>query len=125
MGQKVRKNEARNTSGSREQQKPAHSNEGGNSANNNKLEQKLEQLENEWSYEKIVKVASAGFVLLSVFLSVKYRKKLEEFGDSVASMLGVESLDEFTPPAPLLEKFGIRRQNEIDKEAEKLLSRLA
>lgn len=128
MGQRAKRteyDEQKETRGAsnnnKSQNRPAQNNQGGSS--NVNLEKKLEQLEGEWSYEKILKVAAAGFVIASVFLSVKHKKKIEEFSQSVASMLGVESLDEFNPPPMLLEKFGLRRQQDIDKEVEKLLSR--
>lgn len=101
--------------GERAQNKPAPSQQ----ASTGK-EKELEELESEWSYEKIAKVAAAGFVILGVFLSVKNRKKIEEFGKSVAQMLGVESLDQWAPPPVLLEKFGIRTQKEIDEDIQAL-----
>lgn len=83
-------------------------------------EEQLEELESEWSYEKIAKVAAAGFVILGVFLSAKNRKKMTEFADSIAAMLGVESLEQWSPPPVLLEKFGIRTQKEIDEDIQAL-----
>jgi hypothetical protein len=89
------------------------------------IEQELEKLESEWSYEKVAKVAAAAFVILGVFLSPKKRRKMEEFGDSMAEMLGVESLEQWTPPPVILEKIGLRRQEEIDEEIKELQEQVA
>lgn len=129
MGQKrknVHNNNPQNESrasqqGTREQdQRQAPAGQGGS-----KLEQKLEELQSEWTLERIKEVASAAVVIIGVFLSVKNRKKLEEAGQKVASILGVENLRDWTPPEGLLNMLGIRRQEEVDKEVEKLYSRLA
>lgn len=101
--------------GERAQSKSAPSKQG-----NQDIEKELEELESEWSYDKIAKVAAAGFVILGVFLSRKNRRKIEEFGRSVAQMLGVESLEQWTPPPMLLEKFGLRTQQEIEEDIQAL-----
>lgn len=128
MGQKAKKTgrEEQNTHGSsRETQgSAAPAKQGGNNVPAN-IQSKLDELESEWSLEKIKKVAAAGFVLLGVFLTVKNRKKVEDFGTTVASMLGIESLEDFVPPKGLLDKFGIRLQEDIDKDISKLRARLA
>lgn len=112
--------ESRNESGTREQGNQTVSRQGGSN-----IEKKIEELESEWTVERIKEVAGAAFVLLGVFLAVKNRRKLEEFGQKVASVLGVESLNDWTPPEGLLNMLGIRKQDEVDTELQKLQSRLA
>lgn len=91
----------------------------------NKLRSKLEELESAWSLEKIMKLAIAGFTLLSIFLNNKSRRKLEEFADSIASILGVESLQDWTPPDNILKKLGIRHEKAISEEIEYLKTQLS
>ena len=80
----------------------------------------LEDLKAEWSYEKVVEVAAAVLTIASIFLNKTQKRKLDEFGESVSSILGVESLRDWTPPAGVLKKIGLRSQGDIDKEISRL-----
>lgn len=90
-----------------------------------KLEAKLEELQSEWTVERIKEVAAAALVLVGVFITAKKRRKIEEAGEKIASVLGVKSLRDWTPPEGLLGMLGIRKQEDVDKEVEKLYTRLA
>jgi hypothetical protein len=89
------------------------------------VESKIEELQSEWTLERIKEVAGAAVVLIGVFLTVKKRNKLEEAAKKVANVLGVESLQDWTPPEGLLSMLGIRKQEDVDAEVQKLQARLA
>lgn len=89
-----------------------------NSNNNNqsltrKVEDKVEQLQNEWSYERIIKVGAAVVTILGVILNKNAYRKIEEFGESVAAILGVESIQDWEPPKELLKRLGLKTEAEL------------
>lgn len=83
-------------------------------------EQRLQELQSEWSFEKIMTVATAGFLLVGAFMGAKKKNKLNELGASLSELLGVDSLREWEPPKGVMKKLGIRRQDEIDAEISRL-----
>jgi hypothetical protein len=85
---------------------------------------KIQELESQWPVERILEVTAAAFVLLNVFLNKNMRSKVQEMGDSLAELLGVEHISEWTPPKGLLDKLGITSQADLEDQIKKLKSQL-
>lgn len=115
-----------------EREAPTRSSQGGESSHSNsfaglskdEIRQKIEQLEHEWPIERILEVAGAAFLIANIFMNKNMRIKVQEMGDSLAELLGVENLSEWTPPAGLLKKLGISSQADIEEQLKKLKAHL-
>lgn len=76
----------------------------------------VEELEKEWDIEKIVELSAAVVTIASVLLSHTKNKQLNKLGDTISSLLGVDSLKNWRPPTPFLRGMGFRSREEIDRE---------
>lgn len=80
----------------------------------------VEELEHEWDIEKIVELSAAVVTIASVLLSGNKSKQVNKLGDTVASLLGVDSLKNWRPPTPFLKGMGFRHREEIEREIKAL-----
>jgi hypothetical protein len=80
----------------------------------------IEDLESEWDIEKIVEISAAVVTIASVLLAGNKSKQVNKLGETVASLLGVDSLKNWRPPTPFLRGLGFRTREEIDREIKSL-----
>lgn len=80
----------------------------------------IEELEKEWDIEKIVELSAAVVTIASVLLSHTKNKQLNKLGETISSLLGVDSLKNWRPPTPFLRGMGFRSREEIDREIKSL-----
>ncbi|WP_082343743.1 DUF2892 domain-containing protein [Sulfobacillus thermosulfidooxidans] len=80
------------------------------------ITQRLQELDQEWDTERVLEVTSSTLVLLGLLLGSGRNKKWLALSAVVGGFLLSHALDGWCPPLPVIRRFGIRTNQEIDRE---------
>ena len=80
------------------------------------IDQRVNELENEWDVERALILTSASNVLVGLALGVFVNRKWFALSAISASFLFQHSLQGWCPPLPIFRKLGYRTRKEIDRE---------
>jgi hypothetical protein len=80
------------------------------------ISRRISELEREWDIERALEVNASSLALLSLLLGTTVNRKWFLLTGVVASFLLQHGLQGWCPPLPILRRFGLRTQGEIDAE---------
>lgn len=80
------------------------------------ISQRIEELDREWSMERILETNASTFALTGVVLGATVNRKWLWLSGGVLSFLLLHGLQGWCPPLPLLRRMGVRTRGEIDRE---------
>jgi hypothetical protein len=80
------------------------------------VEQRIAELEREWSIERYLQVNVCTVGLLTTFLALTSNRKWAVLTCGALGFFLYHGLRGFDPPIPLLRRMGIRTRKEIDRE---------
>ena len=80
------------------------------------IDQRVNELENEWDVERALILTSASNVLVGMALGIFVNRKWFALSAISASFLLQHSLQGWCPPLPIFRKLGYRSRKEIDRE---------
>jgi hypothetical protein len=84
--------------------------------NREKIEMRLQELDNEWDIERALQLTAASLSLTGLALAVSQNKKWLFLPLAISGFLMNHALVGWCPPLPLLRAMGLRNRAEIDKE---------
>ena len=80
------------------------------------IDDRLEELDQEWDIERILEANAAGFSLLGLTLAMAVDRRWLALPVGVAAFLLQHAVQGWCPPVPVLRRLGIRTAEEIDRE---------
>jgi predicted phage tail protein len=80
------------------------------------LDQRLAELDREWNVERIIEMQAPTAIALGAILGATVNRKWYVSAIVAASMVILHNVQGWYPLLPLLRRFGIRSQNEIEQE---------
>ena len=80
------------------------------------LDYRIHQLEREWDIERILQTNAAALALSGLVLGAAVNRKWFALTAGVLGFLLTHGVRGWCPPVPLLRRFGLRTQQEIDRE---------
>ncbi len=89
-------------------------------ADNSELRERLRELDAEWDTERVLETNAAGIMLAGVALSAIHSAKWLILSGLAGAFLLQHALQGWCPPLPIIRRLGIRTQNEIESEKEKI-----
>ncbi|MFZ0390233.1 MAG: hypothetical protein WAN36_07210 [Calditrichia bacterium] len=81
-----------------------------------KIDERLEELENEWDIERYLESNAASFALAGVILGMLFNKKWLILPAAVTSFLLLHAVQGWCPPLPIFRRMGVRTKEEIMRE---------
>lgn len=85
-------------------------------ASTDEITERLEQLNHEWDFDRVLGAEAALMGLATLGLAVTLDRRLIALPAVVASMVSLHGVQGWCPLLPIFRRVGIRTQNEIDKE---------
>ena len=80
------------------------------------IAQRIEELKNEWSIERVLQAGAAGVGLFTSLFALTGRKKWAVLSCGALAFFLYHNLCGFNAPIPLLRRLGARTRAEIDRE---------
>ena len=80
------------------------------------IERRLRELDAEWDLERYVETMAPTFTLLGMTLGLTVSRKFFVIPFAVQSFFLQHALQGWCPPIPVLRRFGVRTEREIDDE---------
>lgn len=80
------------------------------------IQQRLNELEQEWDIERTLEANAASFSLLGLFLGATVSRKWFMFPMVIAGFLLQHAVSGWCPPVPVFRRLGIRTTREINQE---------
>lgn len=80
------------------------------------VDDRIEELRNEWSIERILQLNAAAIGLSSILLAITHSRKWGLLTCGALGFFLLHATDGFDPPLPLLRQLGVRSRAEIDRE---------
>jgi hypothetical protein len=84
--------------------------------NEAELTERIRSLNSEWDTERILEVNSAILILLSSYLGVRTSRCWFLLTGTIGAFILQHALQGWCPPLPLLRKWGVRTEDEINSE---------
>lgn len=81
-----------------------------------RLDERIRQLEEEWSLERYLETNASIIGLASIFLGLTVNRKWLLLTGTVMGFLMQHAIQGWCPPVPILRKRGVRTRGEIDRE---------
>jgi hypothetical protein len=82
----------------------------------NTIDQRLQELEREWTVERMIEVEAPSMIGLGIALGLTQDKKWFALSAMAASMVILHNLKGWYPMLPFFRRLGLRSQSEIDRE---------
>lgn len=80
------------------------------------INQRIDELEREWSMERWIEANASSLALTGLVLSLTVSKKWVLLTGGVLSFLLLHAVQGWCPPVPVLRRLGVRTRSEIEKE---------
>lgn len=80
------------------------------------LERRLDELDREWTVERVIEVEAPATILLGVALGALVDRRWLALSAFAASMVAMHNVQGWYPLLPLLRRLGLRSQQEIERE---------
>lgn len=86
------------------------------SASDEKISQRLRELDEEWDVERVLQVNASVLVMAGVLLGAKLDRRFLALPTAVLAFFGQHALQGWCPPIPIFRRLGIRTNREIARE---------
>jgi hypothetical protein len=82
----------------------------------NTISRRLEELDKEWSMERLLETNASTLALTGVALAATVNRKWLWLSGAVLGFLLLHGIQGWCPPVPALRRLGVRTRGEIDRE---------
>jgi hypothetical protein len=85
-------------------------------ATDEEIEQRLQELEEEWDVERVLQLNASTLMMLGTLLGARVNRWFLLLPAGVFSFFGQHALQGWCPPIPVFRRLGIRTRREIERE---------